>query len=328
MGYQAQIQCELRRRLIDFASGPFDLIMGAVIVANTAVMFAQLQIDGYRTGQSLGIEDTDIDWIDPGSDYIWEFFEHFFNFVFTTELVFRVCVLRLYYFKDASNVFDASIVLMTDLNVYVLAYCDVGETANVSFMRLVRIVRVVRVLRVIRTLKLFRQLRILVLTVVSSCMALLWSMILLAVFMLISSIFLCQTLNSSLTDPNISEGTRHWMYKKYGTTSRALYTMFEVTFSGGWPNYADKLIHEVNVWYAGFFILYVSVVVFAIIRIITALFLKETLNVAANDADLQIQERLRETAVLVEKLGRLFLALDASGDGYVTLDEFEAFLTI
>eukprot|EP00418_Pyrodinium_bahamense_P023839 CAMPEP_0179132258 /NCGR_PEP_ID=MMETSP0796-20121207/62854_1 /TAXON_ID=73915 /ORGANISM="Pyrodinium bahamense, Strain pbaha01" /LENGTH=52 /DNA_ID=CAMNT_0020831197 /DNA_START=1 /DNA_END=155 /DNA_ORIENTATION=+ len=52
--------------------------------------------------------------------------------------------------------------------------------------------------------------------------------------------------------------------------------MFEATFSGCWPTYARPLIERVSVWYAAFFILYVTIVVFSTVRIVSALFLRDT----------------------------------------------------
>lgn len=46
-----------------------------------------------------------------------------------------------------------------------------------------------------------------------------------------------------------------------------------------------EVTSKVSSWYAVPFLLYITFVVFAVIKIVTALFLKETLNSAANDSD-------------------------------------------
>jgi len=61
-------------------------------------------------------------------------------------------------------------------------------------------------------------------------------------------------------------------------------------------------------------------------RIITALFLKETLAAAANDTEMVIREKMRERQCYVNKLRDVFTAADITGDGQVTLEEFEQFL--
>merc|ERR1712190_45694 len=102
--------------------------------------------------------------------------------------------------------------------------------------------------------------------------------------------------------------------------------MFEVTFSGGWPVYARRLVEDVNPWYMVYFVVYVSLVVFAMIRIITALFLKETLETAAADEEKMLAETLREKEKYAKKLRRLFAAVDNAGTGKVTLAEFKTVL--
>merc|ERR1712107_267755 len=69
-------------------------------------------------------------------------------------------------------------------------------------------------------------------------------------------------------------------------------------------------------WFALFWAIYVMFVIFAMTRIITAVFLKDTLQAAADDAEKQIRR----------KLHTVFAAADTSGDGRITMDEFENFL--
>merc|ERR1712048_1517310 len=104
------------------------------------------------------------------------------------------------------------------------------------------------------------------------------------------------------------------------------YTMFEITLSGCWPNYVRTLVEDVNPLFGIFFIFYVSVVVFAIIRIITAIFLRETLQAATQDADELAQEQLKKKGALVAKLREFFQAADVSGNGTVSMEELTAIL--
>merc|ERR1712151_39426 len=75
--------------------------------------------------------------------------------------------------------------------------------------------------------------------------------------------------------------------------------------------------------YAILYLTYITLVVFAIIRIITALFLKDTLATAANDMELQLDDHRRKRLRLEDKLLELFEHADESGDGRVSLEEFE-----
>merc|ERR1712087_451152 len=138
-------------------------------------------------------------------------------------------------------------------------------------------------MRGIRELDLVRPLNILTKTIMSSFSSLGWSVVLLSVTQLIAALLLCQSLTSFVQDASNDFETRVWVNRMYGSSTKAYYTMFEVTLSGGWPNYVRPLVEKVSPWYAVFYLVYVVCVVFALIRIITALFLKSTLSVAAED---------------------------------------------
>lgn len=92
------------------------------------------------------------------------------------------------------------------------------------------------------------------------------------------------------------------------------------------PNYARPLVEEVNAGYAAFFAVYIAGVTFAMFRIITALFLKDTLTVASADMEEMIHEKMRDKAAFAQKLLDFFMAADISGDGYLTVEEFDAIL--
>lgn len=79
---------------------------------------------------------------------------------------------------------------------------------------------------------------------------------------------------------------------------------------------------QVSSWYALPFLAYITLVVFAVIRIVTALFLKETLASAAQDADMQMDELRGNARDYQRKLEELFLAADADGNGTLSATEF------
>merc|ERR1719237_2036766 len=116
---------------------------------------------------------------------------------------------------------------------------------------------------------------------------------------------------------------RDWVFKYYGGSLRATMTMFEITMSGCWPTYSRTLIEEVNVWFAAFFVVYISGVVFAVTRIISAIFLKDTLAAANQEADRVLSELKRQRESLVRQLHDFFQEADRSGDGLMDRDEFE-----
>jgi len=221
---------------------------------------------------------------------------------------------------------DVIVVPLTCLDTFVLTPLQ-SETTNVSFVRIVRIVRVVRAVRIIRTMGYFKELRILLNTIAASCLAVCWGMVLLLIVQLMAAILLCQTLHDFIVDDTEDLSTRQWVNRKYGDGAKALWTVFEMTFSGGWPGFVTPIVEGVSPLYAFIFIPYVVVVVFAVIRIVSALFLKETLAQASQEAEQMVRDRMKDVENTLNNLNALFQAADTSGDGHLNLEELTALVS-
>ncbi len=202
------------------------------------------------------------------------------------------------------NIFDAFLVLLNFLELIVLPFWDAGNAPELStnHIRLIKLTRVARTLRVVKTLSMLRQLRHLVATCIASIGALFWSLILLLFLKLIFALMISQTLQIFIQNSDENYEARLLMNTWYGTFSRSMYTFFEITYSGGWPLLVRPVLESVSAWYAIPFLIYVTLVVFATLRIVTALFLKETLSTAANDAEMVIEDSRRFALQYQKKL--------------------------
>merc|ERR1739848_482940 len=130
-------------------------------------------------------------------------------------------------------------------------------------------------------MRIFRQLRILVHAIYSSLGALAWSMVLLFVIQLSSAIFITQSLQQYLQDEGQNVQDQQVVYDHFGTFARSYLTVFQMTFAAGaWGPIGRLIIYRVNRWYAAFFIIYCAGITFAMLTIIRAIFLKETLSCA------------------------------------------------
>merc|ERR1711971_635591 len=152
--------------------------------------------------------------------------------------------------------------------------------------------------------------------------------ILLMLIVCASGLVACQLVRDNLTDSSLDIELRTWLFLHYGTSTRAIYSIFEATLSGCWPNYARPLIDKVNGWWSVYWISYNTVVIFAIVSVIRAIFLKETLHNAGADADTMIQDHIMKKAAYREKLREAFEAIDVMGVGEISQDDFEFIITL
>ncbi|CAJ1342233.1 unnamed protein product [Effrenium voratum] len=142
---------------------------------------------------------------------------------------------------------------------------------------------------------------------------------------LICRLFIIRLMDFVTDDANPMED-RVWIWTYYGTAYRSMYTMYEITFAGNWPTRARPVLETVDHSYAIFYLVYITFIVFAVIRVITAVFLRETLEAANNDAELMVQERMRQKKRYIKKLEGIFEAMDDSGDGVLSEDEMTTLL--
>jgi len=257
----------------------------------------------------------------------FDIIEYVFTGWFLIEMLVRTWGHGFGMFRSPYNVFDAAIVLATLIDALGQAFQALGGSTNISFARLLRNLRLVKFMRAFGVAALFTELRVLIKTVTSSFMALLSSMVLLTLIFVAAGILLSQLLSGFITETEHDLQLRLWVYKHYGSGLRAVYTIFEVTLSGCWPNYARPLIEDVNAWYALFFVVYVVIVVFAVIRIVGALFLTATIKAAGEDLAMTIMHKAKERHNYAQNLHRLlarcFRSDDNPDNDLLTLAEAE-----
>jgi len=305
----------IRDKLAFWMQSVFDKVLGPLILANTIMIFVQLEHQSHEVRASLEMETQS--W--THANLIFSVFDYVFCAIFITELLVRLYIERWDYCRSWFNLLDLIVVPLMTVDALL---GDVGP--DLSIARTTRVLRVIRALQLIRSLSHCRHLRILWNTIAASVAPFIYSMTALFIFMVMLTILLTQTLQDFTLDESNDIAHRQWVYKHYGDGFRSLWTVFELTFSGCWPNYARRIIEEVSPWYSLFYFVYVYVVVFVATRIVAALFMKETLTQYANDAETMVKERAKKSTWIKHSLSDLFEEADTNGDGCLTEDEMRA----
>ncbi|CAJ1380160.1 unnamed protein product [Effrenium voratum] len=305
-----------------------DILAGALVLLNSFVMMLELELEGRAVGIQLGLGDgstTTLEEIEP----TFQVLDTIFVYVFLAELLLRIAAERLHFFHDVANWFDAVLVVVGMFDVWLIVPLSSGdaEPQNIMMMRLVRAVKCLRAIRMVRTFRLFRGLNLLVKACQCFLPSLGWSMVLLLVFMSMGSLVMGNLLRDFMMDASESLEDRQWIWNRYGTTYRAMWTLYEVTFAGNWPTNARPVLDKVSHGFVVFFLVYITIIVFAVIRVISAIFLKDTLDAAQNDAEQLVVDRLKKKAQYVQKLEEVFRAIDSSSDGMVTEEKLTQVLS-
>ena len=332
----ANFMAELRQdgsgsRRTNFVIGILDGVMAVLVCIHLALMIAMSEIEVETSRFYLGLSEMPSDrW----QNY-FEIAELFFFFVYLLDVMLRVCLLRSRWPYDPQhgtvmfmNLFDAFLVIVNAVELMLMSNGSNAQESPSTSIRVVKLLRVVRTLRIVKTFAAFRQLRILVASCIASIGALLWSMVLLLLLKLSFALLISEQLQGFIQDETADLDARKELFYLYGSFSRALYTMYEITYSGGWLVRVRPAVDKVSGWYAVPFLMYITLVVFAVLRVVTALFIKETLESTANDADLAIEIQRHAGSKLSRKLEVLFNAFDRNGNGTLSREEWELAMSL
>eukprot|EP00929_Paragymnodinium_shiwhaense_P119018 TRINITY_DN90904_c0_g1_i1.p1 TRINITY_DN90904_c0_g1~~TRINITY_DN90904_c0_g1_i1.p1 ORF type:complete len:768 (-),score=190.65 TRINITY_DN90904_c0_g1_i1:151-2454(-) len=308
-------------------STQFDVMVGLLIVANTAAMSLQLEYRGHILheeletgcrGRTCGIHS---EALDIGFDVL----EQIFTAFFALELTVRLAANGIGYLKTIANALDAAVVLTSSVDAWraFLPASNTEKTSNVAVLRLMRLAKLAKVLRVMRVMNAFKSLRVLVSAVAASVGALAWSMLLLFIFEIIGAIFLAQVLQAFIEDESEPMDTREWVWSRFGTWSHSMFTIFEITMSpGGFVQYR-QLYDKVHPLFGVFLAIYVCLVTFAVVRVITAMFLKATLAASDHDEMTTVRSKIHDRIAYTRRLEK---KVDVNGDGCLDKSELQRWL--
>lgn len=299
-----------------------ELTSGSVIVANSLVFAFKLQHDGFDCRAAIrdGFQPAKDTW--PGGDIIFTVIELVFTCMFVTELLVRFYAYGLRRsIRNSWMYFDSAVISLGLLDVLGAGALGI----NTSALRLFRLVRLVRILKIFQSLSMFDSLFLLLKAISASTKAAAFSFGILLIIQFVTGMFMCQVLQPFILDDANDDAVREDVFKFFGTFSRTMLTMFEVSMAN-WVPVCRLLSEHLNQWWSVFFIFYRCMFCFAILKVISAVFITETNRVLASDDELTLMKAKREKLVYCRKLEKYFNSIDTDGDGYLSWQELQALL--
>merc|ERR1719330_700964 len=140
--------------------------------------------------------------------------------------------------------------------------------------------------------------------------------------MMVLAMIVNSMLESFIMDPTQDSVARKEIYNNWGSFIRAFVSMFEITLAN-WGPQCWQLMNHVHDSWGFFFIVWRCCFGFAVIQVITSVFIQHTFKVASRDEEIMIKEKEKASSTYLKHLDTLFTDLDESGDGKITHDEFD-----
>jgi len=254
--------------------------------------------------------------------------DHLFCWGFTSELVLRLAAHRWKFFRSVQNLLDIPIVVAAFFELYILNIIQASADSSNSTIRwLILLAKLTKVLRVVRVLAMVAELRLLAISIIHAVEALIWSFLFLVLLMQIAAIVMTQLLQDFIMDSSNDAQLRQQCYLYFGRFSHSMITMVEITLSTGpWGKIGRLLIYDVSPWFVFFIIPYLFLGSFAVMRVVAALFLKQTLAAAAADPEIALIQKKMKCEKDTDQLHALFEEADKDSSGDLDFEEFKRML--
>jgi len=224
----------------------------------------------------------------------------------------------------AWNWFDFILVCQSLLDV-ILTYVVATSGGSATFMRLLRLMKLGKILRLFRAIRFLRDLSVMIIAIINCLSALFWAFNVLALVLYVFALMMVQSMTGYVQEhDDLDATTRHQVDYWFGSVQQATLglfmsatggiswiEMYDVVKLGGW------LVSTAYIFFIGFF-------GFAVITILSGIFIEKALVAAQPDREsMALEQRRREEEEALE-LKDLILSMDRDQSGTLTLEEFMA----
>merc|ERR1740121_440443 len=203
-------------------------------------------------------------------------------------------------------------------------------TFNTSVLRMARVLRIVRILRVFRAFEFVEELRVMLSCVVGSIMSLCWAMLFMTTILLVTALFMVQTMTNYRIDHQECEEDEicSKLGTLFGSVLRAMLSLMMSTTGGvDWSDFY-YVVAQCGPVLSGAFLCYIIFFQFAFFNIVTSMFVDKAMKLAKPDEKTVIAERMKEDQQVNAELEKLFEEADDDGGGNLTIGELQnAFTT-
>mmetsp|Transcript_20124 Transcript_20124/g.47352 ORF Transcript_20124/g.47352 Transcript_20124/m.47352 type:complete len:627 (-) Transcript_20124:208-2088(-) len=298
-------------------SHKFDLVLTALLCLNVIWMSLELQVSGSYTGFRLNVNAYTLlpaEWEESATRF-FQTGDLIFTSLYTLDVIVRIIALRRQFWHQCMNYLDVLVTLVSIIEVIMVT------PVNPFLFRLLRIGKLARALRLITLSNVLQSLELLTKCLQASVEMLFWTFCLLICIQCVAGMLVSGLCRDYIEDETNNPQIREQVFRYYGTFSRTLLSMFEILFAN-WGPPCRVVVENISEWFSVFFLLYRCVLGFAVLNVVSAVFVQQTMKTASSDEELAFKQKERDVAMYTRKVRKLFQTMDDSGDGSLNLEEF------
>ncbi|CAE7352898.1 unnamed protein product [Symbiodinium sp. CCMP2456] len=293
-----------------------------LLLANLLWRACTLQIWGHIAAYQLGLSPGSVDISADAWNTLLKVGDGGFASLFLMDFLLRAAILRRRFWRSWLNLVDAAVGIMCIVEITWLVL-EGTPSRDTSFVHVFFVARISRAARLIKETVQFTNLQLLVKCLIASKGMLTWSFMLLAVLQFMAAIFLGLLVeNYLLHDSAAPVQAKEEVFRYYGTFTRTYLTTFEIMFAN-WAPSCRVLVDNISEWFTVFFLVYRCIFGFAVLNVVSAVFIQQTMKTASSDEELAFRQKEKDIMLYNRKVKKLFQSIDSSGDGNINLEEFE-----
>lgn len=311
-GLELEILKEREKRQDDFFQHPYPEIHAVVTSTNFEILMG---IAILTNCIFLGLEASDRE--GTNADFFGTF-EHIFVLSFVIEWQMRLLAFGWTWLFEWPNVADTFLVWVPGVFMkWILEPLNAGDISFLRIFTVLRSLRLVRLARAVRLFPAFKEMWLLVRGLMSSMTTMFWMMLI-----VMCLIYVFAIISTELIGKHEAFKDDAYAHELFGDLLKSMFTLFQLMTLDTWADLIARPMMETHPELGLFFVFFVTVAVFVVMNLITAVIVENAFAIAKDDQEQTAKMNERNKKRELKSLSELFQEIDIDGSGKLTKKEF------